>query len=177
MTPVITNSRLSTLYHECVNELTAIHAPISNNIVLVDISSRTSAWGDCKKTNGRYRIRVSKYLMEADDLAVKTTLIHELLHTIPDGFKHTGNWKLWAGRVNNQYGYNVKRCTSAEEKGVDNPRKKTSDRRTSDYKYKITCLGCHHDFYYKRDCRTVQCCATGDARCHCGSNLFRVIKL
>jgi predicted SprT family Zn-dependent metalloprotease len=47
------------------------------------------------------------------------TIIHELLHTVQGCMNHGENWKREANKVNRVYGYNIKRCSSAEEKGVE----------------------------------------------------------
>lgn len=41
--------------------------------------------------------------------SLRNTLIHELLHTVPGGLCHTGEWKKWARYVSAKTGYNIHR--------------------------------------------------------------------
>ena len=50
----------------------------------------------------------------ADEKPLRKTLIHELLHTVPDGLRHTGEWKKWARYVSARTGYNIQRCDGDE---------------------------------------------------------------
>ena len=82
------------------------------------------------------------------DKACKTTMIHEILHTCPDGMKHTGKWKAYATRMNVTYGYDIKRTTSAKEKGVE---PHVSKRRPT--KYVFMCKYCKHIVTKTRKCK------------------------
>ena len=79
-------------------------------------------WGLCTHNpDGSCTISISSRLL-ADDVAVDgaiNTIIHELLHTCKGGHGHGETWKRLADKVNRAYGYNIKRCSSAEEKGVE----------------------------------------------------------
>ena len=39
--------------------------------------------------------------------SLRNTLIHELIHTVPGGLCHTGEWKKWAKFVSEKTGYNI----------------------------------------------------------------------
>ena len=39
--------------------------------------------------------------------SLRNTLIHELIHTVPGGLCHTGEWKKWAKLVSEKTGYNI----------------------------------------------------------------------
>lgn len=60
--------------------------------------------------------------------------------------KHTGEWKQLAEKVNRYYGYNIKRCDSADEKGISEEQKekiqkeRTATRKVK-YIFKCTCCG------------------------------------
>ena len=77
---------------------------------------------------------------------MKNTIIHELLHTCKGCMKHTGEWKQLAEKVNRYYGYNIKRCDSADEKGISEEQKekiqkeRTATRKVK-YIFKCTCCG------------------------------------
>lgn len=109
-------------------------------------------WGLCHKDkDGKFHIQVAARLLEDDrvpEKACKETIIHEILHTAPDGMKHTGKWKEYANIMNKKYGYNIKRTTSGEEKGVENYQAK----RLS-YQYKFKCKKCGQTILKKKKCK------------------------
>ena len=41
--------------------------------------------------------------------SLRNTLIHELIHTVPGGLCHTGEWRKWAKYVSERTEYNIKR--------------------------------------------------------------------
>lgn len=92
---------------------------------VVDWSVNTRAknrWGQCRKLpNGNFTINISSRLLE-DDISfdsVADTVLHELIHTVDGCFNHGEQWQRIAHKVNVVYGYNIKRCSTADEKGVE----------------------------------------------------------
>lgn len=73
-----------------------------------------------------------------------------MLHTCKDGMSHTGEWKRLADKVNRYYGYNIKRCTSAEEKGIK------VEKKENNYKYVFKCTGCGQTIGRMRQSRFTQ---------------------
>lgn len=171
---------LQKLYQECLNELTDIGI-VCGNIKSVTVNTKAkSRWGLCKrKTVIDYKSPVQKYEFEISisyrlledevkDEAAKNTIIHELLHTCEGGHGHKGNWQRLANRVNTAYGYDIKRTTSYDEKGVE-------DIRVAPvYKYVIACEECGHE--YKRTKQTSLIKAPERYRCgKCGGKLQRTM--
>ena len=144
-------------------------------IATVTINSRAkSRWGRCKRVGDVYHIEISSDLMY-DDVeweSAMNTMIHELLHAHKDRMCHTGEWKRCANLVNRKYPiYNIKRCSSAEERGVV--------RAKPTYKYKLMCDGCNSINYYQKETKAiVKIRAQGNQsgyRCgRCGSTMLRV---
>ena len=100
-----------------------------------EINSRAiKRWGQCKKRNDNFIISISSKLLEdsVDNKALETTVLHELLHTVEGCLNHGNKWQNVANRVNSRYGYNIKRTTSSEEKGIE---------RTP-YTYMVKCKDC-----------------------------------
>ncbi len=93
-------------------------------------------WGQCKQiAKGEYIISISHRLLEdaADEQALKDTIVHELLHTVPGCMNHTGKWKQLAERVNRACaGYHIQRVTSETEKGLEH----------LEYRYILQCTQC-----------------------------------
>lgn len=107
---------------ECIRDLNAIG--IYPHCKAQDFSVNTRAkqrWGQCKKRGDKYSINISNRLLYDDisDIATKTTVMHELLHSCDNAMEHKHEWLRLANKVNQAYGYNIKRCTSASEKMTD----------------------------------------------------------
>ena len=109
--------------------------------------SRTHWATISKHGTGDFTLRVSNvYESIADEDAAKqrleSTIIHEVIHTLPNCFNHGYYFKKWAARVNFNYPqYSIQRCTSMEDFGIK--------RKQTDYKYKLTC-SCGKEFLYKK---------------------------
>ena len=138
------------LKEQCINEVTHLGIKLGN-IVSWEINTRAKTrWGMCKKdSNGNYHIEIASRLLTDDRIsekACKETIIHELLHTCKGCMKHTGTWKYYAEVVNHVYGYNIKRVTEGQEKGVEN-----HQASEMSIKYVFTCGNCGATIYRKRD--------------------------
>lgn len=97
--------------------------------------------------------------------SAKGVLIHEMLHTCKDCMCHTGEWKRLANLVNDCYScYNIKRCNSHEEYGVE--------INHDNFKYELQCTKCGHIFGHQRMCRSIQ--HPEDYECGCGGKLKRI---
>lgn len=139
----------------------------------------TRKWGMCTYMgNNMYKIEIAGRLLK-DDVSYEATMdtvIHELLHAYKDRMCHTGEWKRCANIVNKAYPqYNIKRCTSAAEKGFD-----TETYIKEQIKYTIICEGCGTKNYYRRKSKVVQYIMqypnTHGCRCgKCGGKRFTVL--
>lgn len=156
---------LNNLFRECQVELDSLHIPYSPYIVIKPNYRAKHRWGQCKKLMlDTYEINISADLLadNVDDKATKTTIIHEMLHTVPGGNCHTGKWKQYANYVNSKLGYNITRTTSAAEKGLD-------ERPIRAAKYIITCDKCGYKWYRTRATQVTN--NPGHYHCKCGGNL------
>ena len=143
--------RLEEIFRECIDEMNAIEIPFGK-ITEVTVNYRAkSRWGQCCRKcdvyGFVYTININCDLChpEASEKGLKETIIHEILHTCPDCMCHTGEWKRLADLVNDCYGYNVKRCNSSEDKGMDDFYKQHQElakRRRPTWKYTIKCKNC-----------------------------------
>ena len=163
---------------DILDSLNIEYGPIANVI----IGKKRRAWGTCKRINGQYIIDINPVLLE-DGISwesLMNTMVHELLHAHKDRMCHTGEWKRLAMYVNAEYPYlNIKRCSSADEKGVT-----YSDYtiRRSSVKYEITCTSCGCVNYYRRKSRVVNLIlnnpTNSSCRCgRCGSGNFEILDL
>ncbi len=138
------------LKQECLQELADLDIEVGR-IKAWSINTRArSRWGQCRQErDGTYSIQIAQCLLADDRIsekACKETIIHELLHTCEGCMKHSGRWKAYAQLMNRAYGYNIKRTTSGNEKGVENYK----PQRMA-VKYVFTCGGCGATIYRKRD--------------------------
>ena len=155
---------------QCMADLASINIPYGKVRLWVVNCRAKARWGLCKKRpDGYYEIEIAEALLrdDVDDVAVKNTIIHELLHTCPGSFKHTGRWKQYADKVNRLLPqYNIKRTTSAEEKGIEVRRKEPI------YRYILRCCSCGKEF--KRQKKTSVNEHPEHYRCTCGGKFTRI---
>lgn len=135
------------------------------------INCRAKArWGLCKKlSDGTYEIEIAKALLqdEVDDIAVKNIVIHEILHSYPGCFKHTGRWKQYADRVNRYLPqYSIKRATSAEEIGI------VIRCKEPVYRYCLKCSSCGEEIKRQKKSAVIE--HPEHYRCKCGGKLTRI---
>ena len=140
------------LQEECMREVEAVGIK-PGNIVKWSLNSRAKTrWGLCVKyKNGDCEIQIAERLIEDDRISEKSckdTMIHEILHSCAGCHRHTGKWKKYAELMNDTYGYNIKRVTSGEEKGVENYQSKGRP-----VKYIYRCSGCGQIIMRKRECK------------------------
>lgn len=88
---------------------------------------------------GEYEISLSfhivnEYFKRGEIKAIKTTLLHEICHTLPNSMNHGREWQKHVRKVNEAYGYNISRIRNIDE-AVKKEVAKTS-------KYTVTCKDC-----------------------------------
>lgn len=159
---------LKKLANECIAELTSIGIqPGKINFWLVNTRAKTR-WGQCRRVApGEFTISISERLLHdyVEDMATKNTIMHELLHTVKGCHGHTGLWKELAITVNYKLpGYNIKRTTGSEEKGV--PSGRTN-------RYGVKCPHCGKEYYRERMCRLIE----HPERFRCGVCTFPLERL
>lgn len=156
--------KLERVYRECIDEMNAIEIPFGR-ITEVTVNYRAkSRWGQCCKRFDAYgtmykiNIRCDLCHPDAPEKALKETIIHEIIHTCPDCMCHTGEWKRLVAIVNDCYGYNIKRCSDADDKGMSEFYKDHEEpvRKPMTYKYTLKCTQCGHEYKYKRECKAVK---------------------
>lgn len=118
-----TDDRINRMFTECRELLTGLSVPISESVSpVVKLNGRRSAFGLCiPKGSGKSRsdydfyIEMSGFSVNNSEKSIRNTLLHELIHTVPGGMCHTGEWKKWAQYVSEKTGFHISRCGSEDE--------------------------------------------------------------
>lgn len=162
---------LQKLFEQCLRECDNLRIEYGN-IIEVTVNTRAKKrWGQtCRRRDG-FHINISSVLLRDDvsDEAAKDTIMHEILHTVDGCFDHKAKWQAMADKVN-MFGYKVKRCTSAWEKGIDSSLMETTHHKT----YIIRCEKCGAEVIRHRKSDFVICpnfYVHGDG---CGGHFVRV---
>lgn len=169
------DKRLERFYEDACDILDSLdieYGPIKD--VTINKTAKTR-WGQCCYLGVEkvYTISISSRLLQPDiDYTdIMDTMIHELLHCHKNRMCHTGEWKKCANKVNEYYGYNIKRTTSAAEKNIEN-------ERISMAKYLVTCDCCGNVSSYLKKSRVVKILLKqpkGICKCRvCGNDSFTV---
>ena len=112
-----TDTRINQMLAECITLLKNMNVPISNSIcpTVKLIGSRRTLGRCCAKgsrkkyTEYDYYIEISGHTINNPKKSLQNTIIHELLHTVPHGMCHTGEWKKWAKYVSQKTGHTIQR--------------------------------------------------------------------
>ncbi len=136
---------------ECMKELDALKIPYHRPLKW-EINRRAKRrWGQCRKfPDGHYEINISDRLLESikQKQALKTTIMHELLHTCYGCMNHGTRWKSYAGKVNSAYGYEVKSTETPQEMGLS---EEAVEKSLAQFKHKFVCTGCGAVIYRQRE--------------------------
>ncbi len=144
------DKKLQEVFMECIDEMNALEIPF-RRITSVTVNYRAKRrWGCCSRRNNGFGIVCFEIDINADLLhddapvkALKETIIHEILHTCPGCFCHTGEWKRLADLVNDCYGYAIKMADSAKDKGMANFYQQHEELvKKTTWKYTICCAKC-----------------------------------
>lgn len=163
---------LQKLYKECKEELNKIGIDFEGKEINIILSKRNNKrYGCCKprlpdenykkvirkgfryiikyENYKKYTIEISRWVLDLDRSIIKNTIIHELLHCLPNCNNHGVNFKKYADIINKQLGYNIARVGN---KQLDFEKSNIQYNKDKDekYKYKIKCEKCGIIFYRKR---------------------------
>ena len=121
----MTQAYIDGLLALAIAQARAVKIPVSREIdprVRLNRRARTR-FGCCVRKDGRYTIELSARLAEqgAED-AVLQVLAHEVLHTCYGCSNHGARWKGYAKRMNDAYGYHIRRTDNYEGLGIEDDR-------------------------------------------------------
>lgn len=159
------NKDLDKILNEVIIEAQELNIPVPFDINKeIIINSRPKKrLGCCRKLNNVFTIELSSFVLEYDKKRIKEIIAHEVLHTVDSCFNHGPYWKLYAERMNNVYGYNIKRVAIKDDDNC-----KSTEKR-KEYKYVITCKKCGCTFYRMKETKVTR--NINKYRCRCGGKL------
>lgn len=112
------NSEMFNLIQECIKMCKDVNIPISDDITFgLDSAERRHGRCTYNRITGHCEITISKYLVNLEDK--KNTIIHELLHSCPDGHSHGYGWQKHADTIYKNYKIVITRCSNKEHTQVD----------------------------------------------------------
>lgn len=122
-----TDERINQMLSESITLLQELGVPISGSICpIVALNASHSCFGKCcpkgskkKYAEYEYYIEISGFTLKNTEKSLRNTLIHELIHTVPGGLCHTGEWKKWAKYVSEKTDYHISRCGTEDETEKD----------------------------------------------------------
>ena len=117
-----TDERINRMLAECIELMKELEVPISDSICPeVRLNGSRSRMATCYDRGGRkayteydYYIEISGHILQNTEKSLRSVLLHELLHTMPEGYDHRGEWKKWAKYVSEKTGYNIQRLSGDE---------------------------------------------------------------
>lgn len=162
--------KLLSLYKESIDELKSIGIDLKDekNIGKIDIAfskRNNKRYGCCRqekpdtktaykvkrkiyyKSYNIHHIEISKWVMELTNEKIKNTIIHELIHCLPECNNHGTEFKKYAKIVNEKLGYNISRLGDKRQDFVDS---NLEFKEENLYKYKIQCIDCNQLYYRKK---------------------------
>ena len=121
----MTQAYIDGLLALAVAQARAVKIPVSRDIcpqVRLNRRARTR-FGCCIRREGRYTIELSaKLAEEGREEAVLQVLAHEVLHTCWGCSNHGARWKGYAQRMNEAYGYHIRRTDNYDKLGIEDDR-------------------------------------------------------
>lgn len=158
---------------EVIKEAQAVNIPVPANInKQVYINPRPKRrFGCCSTKGGKFNIEISEFLLKAERSKIRSVIAHEVLHTCRGCRDHGPRWKEYAEKMNDAYGYNIKRVSSFEELGLDAIAR---PEKQAEVKYMIKCQNCGKEYPRQRFTCVMQ--KIDAYRCQCGGKLTLIIK-
>ena len=158
---------ISKLFEQVKHEARELKIPVPENIIEeIFINGRPrKRFGCCHFKDGKFLVEISEFILDCPENKIREVLAHELLHTCEGCRNHGIHWKVYAQRMNNAYGYDIKRATSFEDMGIHREEAPSQ----SNVKYIIKCSKCGKE--YPRQRFTCVMKKIKAYRCQCGGEL------
>ncbi len=165
--------KLNTLYKECTKELKEIGLDFEDEekygTIDIKFAKRNAKrYGCCKQENpdketkywknkkiqykkfNTHHIEISRWVMDLNNEIIKNTIIHELIHCIPNCSNHGKDFKFYAKLVNDNLGYNITRVGNKENDYKNSGLEFCENEKKLNYNYKIVCKNCGQTYFRQR---------------------------
>lgn len=166
--------KLKRIYLTCIEELKGIGIDIldKEKVGEIDISiskRNNKRYGSCKQEEpdskskyiekignkrivryakfNKHHIEISPWLLELNEDIIKNTIIHEIIHCLPNCNNHGEEFKKYAKYINSKLGYNISRVGNKKE---DYIKSNIEYEEKEQYNYHIKCTNCGQSFFRKR---------------------------
>lgn len=146
---------LQRLAQECLREADAIGIKYGH-IVEIKVNTRAVGWlGITRRKADGYHIEISDMLLPdwANDVDIKSTIMHEILHTVHGCMNHGPKWKQLAEYTMRFYPYDISVKGSLEDYYTDAEIYEIMDKKS---KYIFYCRKCGKMIYKNRMCDFVR---------------------
>ena len=110
------DNKTKELFEKAIKMCKDINLPIAENITF-GLDSAERRHGICKHRGSQTFISISQYLVKEEDKL--NTMIHELLHSCPEGHNHGYGWKCLAYKIYRAYNIEITRCSNKEHAQTD----------------------------------------------------------
>ena len=161
------NDKMYALFNEVFNDAKKLGLPLNkSNLSEIKLGYKEMRpWGVCRYTPrfNKFEIYISRKLILSNNIvAIKNTIMHEIIHTCEGALNHGVNFKHY-GKMCATLGYTITRLLSEEEVFGHKIEKKPDS-----FKYIIKCPCCGKEYGYNRFTRAVEMSNNYICgKCHC----------
>ena len=136
---------LRLLLSECIKEIQQLNIPIGT---IIEIRTRkfNNKFGLCEEDDdGCFHITIDErmVLRNIDIKDIKTTIIHEILHTCDDCIEHNEQWIAYAKKIETAYGYGYELMRIHDNDDIFHKEKPIQ--------HKVECPYCHSFGYIRNE--------------------------
>lgn len=161
--------KLNNVLKRVIQEARELDIPVPDNIIEEILVNKRpkKRYGCCHRKDGKYLIEISEFVLQCSEENIRGVLAHEVLHTCEGCRDHGAKWKEYAARMNQQYGYRIKRVLPLEEMGLSEENQRAQEEKA---RYIIKCTRCGKE--YPRQRFTCVMKKINAYRCQCGGKLI-----
>lgn len=130
---------------------------------VITFSKARSFWANVTTLGNKdFKLNVSNVFEEIEDstladIRLQSTIIHEVIHTLPGCFNHGPKFKKVCNDINKVYPeFELQRATAMSKYGIE--------REVKPFKYIIECPHCGKQYHYKKKSKFIDILNT----CRCG---------
>lgn len=162
----MTDAALYPIMNEIRSNMEKLGIKCSHNVTKIKFTGQRRSWGKCHRRDDRYWISISDQLGKkgVNKNALESVIAHELLHTCPKCWCHTGEFERLAIVLEEKYGYKIR---AHDRKEFEIP-----DDIYYDEPYVIQCTECGQKYAYNKRRKWFKVLD----QCKCGSCRKQTLK-